>query len=121
MKVADMLADYRAARKRADELTALVVEGKTQDDEVEKLCAACDEVDCIAAAIGRIVAAAVKEAGGPYPPLTVRVIIDKAAMEEWLRYRYEHGGCKGLCTYEQYKAGLAAMHEAQKKDRRCCE
>ena len=117
-----MLPDYWAARERMNHLTTQIVAGRTMDDEIEQLAITCDEADNVAAAVGRIVAAAVKERSKYREAAPVRAqVIDELELEDWMRYRYERGGCADLCTFEQYKAGYKAMQQQQKKDRRCCE
>ena len=118
----DLFSEYQAARERMNELVARVTAGNTADDELEQLMNTCNDAAEIAAAVGRAVMEICKERSkyreaGP----VLAQVIDELELEDWMKYRYEHGGCADLCTFEQYKAGYKAMQQQQQKDRRCCE
>ena len=122
VEIVDLFSEYQAARERMNELVARVTAGNTADDELEQLMNTCNDAAEIAAAVGRAVMEICKERSKYRATAPVLAqVIDELELEDWMKYRYEHGGCADLCTFEQYKAGYEAMKQQQQKDRRCCE
>ena len=121
-KVVGWFSEYQAAIKYSEKLSARINAGNTANDELEQLMNTCNDAAEIAAAVGRAVMEICKERSKYRSTAPVLAqVIDELELEDWMKYRYEHGGCADLCTFEQYKAGYKAMQQQQQKDRRCCE